>query len=125
MISLFRTIILSLFGAIFAWASSFALIVQVPSQQGQDDLAITWPTQIQSDEGSFYDTLQLINRYLWFAISVVCMWVLVYWWFKLISAQWDEKKMQEANKLLTGAVIGIVISLASYALVRLLVNLLA
>ena len=106
-------------------SSSYAIIVEVPPQQGQEDVIVTWPTQIQADEGSFYDTIQLINKYLWFAISVVCMWVLVYGGFVLMTASGDEKKMEQANKLLTWALIGIVISLLSYAIVRIITNLLA
>jgi FtsH-binding integral membrane protein len=67
----------------------------------------------------------LINKYLRFAISVVCMWVLVFGGFKLMTASGDEKKMSEANKILTWALIGIVIALLSYALVRIVTNLLA
>lgn len=119
---------LGIFG-IFVWVSSLsfshALIVEVPPQQGQEDVAVTGPTQIQADEGSFYETIQLINKYLWFTIAVVCMWVLVFGGIKLMTAQGDEKKMTEANKILTWALIGIVISLLSYAIVRLVVNLLA
>ena len=123
-----RILRLSIYGLFIGLASlsfSHAIIVEVPSQQGQQDVAVTWPTQIQADEGSFYDTIQLINKYLWFAISVVCMWVLVYGGFKLMTASGDDKKMSEANKLLTWALIGIVISLLSYAIVRIVSNLLS
>ena len=58
--------------------STFALVVEVPPQQGQEDVMITGPTQIQADEGSFYETIQLINQYLRFSIGAVCMGVLVY-----------------------------------------------
>lgn len=105
------------------WSFSHAIIVEVPPQQGQVDVAVTGPTQIQSDEGSVFSTIQLINKYLWFTISVVCMGVLVFGGFKLMTAQGDEKKMSEANKILTGALIGIAISLLSYALVRIITNL--
>ncbi|MEI8090696.1 MAG: hypothetical protein WCG98_00050 [bacterium] len=57
---------------------SHAIIVEVPTQQGQEDVAITGPTLIQSDESTLYDTIQLINKYLWFAIAVVCMGILVF-----------------------------------------------
>jgi hypothetical protein len=67
---------LGIFGLFISVASlsfSHALVVEVPSQQGQEDVAVTGPTQIQTDEGSIFDTIQLINKYLRFAISVVCM----------------------------------------------------
>lgn len=123
-----RFLHLSIYGILIGVASlsfSHALIVEVPSQQGQEDVAITGPTQIQSDEGSIFETIQLINKYLWFSIAVVCMWVLVFGGIKLMTAQGDEKKMEQANKILTWALIWIVISLLSYAIVRIITNLLA
>jgi hypothetical protein len=97
----FRLSIYGLFLSVASLSFSHALVVEVPSQQGQEDVAITGPTQIQSDEGSIFDTIQLINKYLWFAISVVCMGVLVFGGFKLMTASGDEKKMEAANKILT------------------------
>ena len=104
--------------------STFAIVVEVPSSQGQEDVIVTWPTQIQADEGTLFETIQLINTYLRFSIWAVCMWVLIFWWIKLITAQWDPAKMKEANKLLMWALIGILIAILSYAIVRIIVNLL-
>lgn len=103
---------------------SHALVVTVPTQQGQEDLVVNGPTQVQWDEWNVFSTIQLINKYLWFAISVVCMGVLIYGGFLLMTANGDDKKMQTANKILTGALIGIVIAILSYAIVRIVVNLL-
>lgn len=104
--------------------STFAIVVEVPSSQGQEDVMVTWPTQIQGDESTLFQTIQTINKYLRFFIWVVCMGVLIYWWIKLITAQWDPAKMKEANKLLMWALIWILIAIFSYALVRIIVNLL-
>jgi hypothetical protein len=48
--------------------NSFAIVVQVPNSQGQADVAVTGPTQIQGDESSFFQLLQTVNEYLWFGI---------------------------------------------------------
>jgi uncharacterized membrane protein len=100
-------------------------VVDVPPQQGQEDVIVTWPPQIQSDESTFFDVIKIINQYLRFAIGVVCMGVLVYGWFWLITAQGDEAKMKQSSKLLLGALAGILIAILSYALIRLIVNLIA
>lgn len=121
---IFRLSIFSTFAFLSLASFSHGIIVEVPEQQGQEDIAIEGMTRIQSDESNVFKTIQIINKYLWFSISVICMWVLVFGGFKLITAQGDEKKMQEANKLLMGAWIGIAISLLSYALVRIITNLL-
>ncbi len=104
--------------------STFAIVVEVPSSQGQEDVIVTGPTQIQGDESTFFDTIQTVNQYLRFSLWSLCMGVLIYWWIKLITAQGDAAKMKEANKLLMWALIGILIAIFSYAIVRIIVNLL-
>ncbi|HMS90675.1 MAG TPA: hypothetical protein PKC87_00430 [Candidatus Absconditabacterales bacterium] len=104
--------------------STFAIVVEVPSSQGQEDVIVTGPTQIQGDEGTFFETIQTINTYLRFSLGSICMGVLIFGGIKLITAQGDAAKMKEANKLLMGALIGILIAIFSYAIVRIIVNLL-
>ncbi len=104
--------------------STFAIVVEVPSSQWQQDVIVTWPTQVQGNESTLFQTIQTINQYLWFSIWAICMWVLIYWWIKLITAQGDPAKMKEANKLLVWALVWILIAIFSYAIVRIIVNLL-
>ncbi|MFA6256300.1 MAG: hypothetical protein WC606_03880 [Candidatus Absconditabacterales bacterium] len=104
--------------------STFAIVVEVPSSQGQEDVMITGPTQIQGDESTFFETIQTINTYLRFSIGAICMGVLIFGGIKLMTAGGDAAKMKEANKLLMGALIGILIAIFSYAIVRIIVNLL-
>ena len=80
--------------------NSFAIVVQVPNNQGQQDVAVTGPTQVQGDESSFFQLIQTINQYLRFGIGVVCMAVLVIGGFKLITASGNPEKLKQANKLL-------------------------
>ena len=103
--------------------NSYAIVVQVPNSQGQQDVAVTGPTQVQGDESSFFQLIQTINQYLRFGIGVVCMAVLVIGGFKLITASGNPEKLKQANKLLMWALIGILISLLSYSIIRLVVNL--
>ena len=103
--------------------NSYAIVVQVPNSQGQSDVAVTGPTQVQGDESSFFQLLQTINQYLRFGIGVVCMVVLVMGGFKLMTASGNPEKLKQANKLLMWALIGILISILSYAIIRLVVNL--
>ena len=103
--------------------NSFAIVVQVPNNQGQQDVAVTGPTQVQGDESSFFQLIQTINQYLRFGIGVVCMAVLVIGGVKLITANGNPEKLKQANKLLMWALIGIFISILSYSIIRLVVNL--
>lgn len=104
--------------------STFAIVVEVPSSQWQEDVIVTGPTQIQADESTLFETIQTINKYLRFSIGAICMGVLIFWWIKLVTAQGDWAKLKEANKLLMWALIWILIAIFSYALVRIIVNLL-
>jgi len=100
-----------------------AIVVEVPSSQWQMDVYVTGPTQVQWDESSFFQLIQTINTYLRFSLWVICMAVLIIGGFKLMTAQWNPEKMKQANKLLMWALIGILISVLSYAIIRLVVNL--
>jgi len=93
-------IIFTIFGVTASIFSTFAIVVDVPSSQWQEDVIVTWPTQIQADESTLFDIIQIINKYLWFSIGAISMGVLVFWWIKLITANGDAAKMKEANKLL-------------------------
>ena len=104
--------------------STYAIVVEVPSSQGQDDVMVTGPTQIEWDESTLFSTIQTVNKYLRFAIWVVCMWVLIFWWIQLITAQGNDAKMKEGIKLLMWALIWILIAIFSYALIRIIINLL-
>jgi len=100
-----------------------AVVVEVPPARGNQDIAVTGPTRVQADEFTFFEFIQLINDYLWFAMGAIALGVLIYGGIKLITAQWDPEKTSSAHKLLVGAVIGIVIIIFSYAAVRLIINL--
>jgi len=102
---------------------SFAITVELPRAQWNPDIAVIWPEQISWDESTFFNTIQMINQYLWFGLGAISMGVLVWWGIQLITASWDEAKMKKTNKLLMWALIGILISILSYSVIRLVVNL--
>ena len=58
-------------------SSSYGIIIQIPSQQGQTDVAVVGTTDIQESENTLFTVIQLVNSYLRFAIGVVCMAVLI------------------------------------------------
>lgn len=111
---------------IFLWSFitlTNAIVVEVPDPSGTNDIAVVWATQISGDESSLFATIQMVNKYLWMALWLVCMVLLVYSGIGLITANWDEKKMKTANKVLTGSLIWIIISIFSFSVVRLVINL--
>lgn len=121
-----KKILFGLFGMFVLWSffqQSFAITVELPRAQWNPDIAVIWPEQISWDESTFFNTIQMINQYLWFGLGAISMGVLVWWGIQLITASWDEAKMKKTNKLLMWALIGILISILSYSVIRLVVNL--
>lgn len=75
-----------------------------------------------------YSILQLIwfvNSYLRFAIGFVCFLFTIINWYKLITAQWDEKTTKDATKALIWCAIGIGICLLAYIIVNVTLRLFA
>ncbi len=111
---------LTLYG--LSLASVFSLSVQIPTPSGQEDIIVATST-VSSDESTLFDVIQIINDYLWFAIAGVAMIVIAAAWIKLILAQWDKEQTSSANKMLISAIIAIFVSMMSYAIIKLVVNL--
>ncbi len=101
----------------------FGITLQVPTPSGQEDIVVTWPTQVESDESTVFDIIQIVNDYLWFAIAWVAMVLLVVAGLKLITASGDKEQMTKANNMVIGSMIAIFVSILSYAIVKLVVNL--
>ncbi len=114
-------LILSVFG--FNVVNVFWITLQIPTPSGQDDIVVTWPTQVESNESTIFDIIQIVNDYLWFAIAWVAMVVLIYWWIKLITAGGNKDAVSTANKMIVSAMIAIFVAILSYAIVKLVVNL--
>lgn len=57
------------------------------------------------------------------AVGVICMVVLVLAGIKLISGRGDEALMKKATNTIIGAIIGIVMAIFSYIIMRSVLNL--
>lgn len=101
----------------------FWVTLQVPTPSGQEDIVVTWPTQVESNESTIFDIIQIVNDYLWFSIAWVAMIVLLYGWVKLITGQGKSEVVSAANKMVISAIIAIFVSIVSYAIIKLVVNL--
>lgn len=101
----------------------FAITLQVPTPSGQEDIVMTGPTQVESDESTIFEVIQIINDYLWFAIAWVAMVVLVFAGIKLIVARWNKEDTWAATRMITSAMIAIFASILSYSIIKLVVNL--
>jgi hypothetical protein len=101
----------------------FAITLQVPTPSGQEDIVMTGPTQVESNESTIFDIIQIVNDYLRFSVALVAMVLLIYGWIKLITAGGNKESVSSANKIIVSAIIAIFVAIVSYALVKLVVNL--
>lgn len=101
---------------------SFALNVVVPAAWGEKDLNINY-THVTWWENTTMELIQMINEYLWFFVWLVAFLLVAYSGFKIITAQGEKEQISKSYDLLIGSVVVIFISLLSYTLVRLVVNL--
>ena len=74
---------------------------------------------------SILGVIKVVNEYLWFAIGFICFLFTIINWYKLITAQWDEKQMKEATNALIWCAIWIAVCLLSYIIVNLALRLFA
>jgi len=123
-----KKIFITFFGIIFAisaFAPIFAIKVAVPDWDWESDVIVPPGEEIiETSEKHIFDIIQIINKYLWFSIWWICMVLLIFAGIRLISANWNEEVIKKTNNLLTGALIGLAISILSWAAVRLLINIL-
>ena len=103
-------------------AANLELTLPSPGQWNRDLQTATQTARVYGDQNDVTNTINLVNKYLWFALWVISMVVLVIAGIKLITARWDEKVMKSVNQLIIWLVVGIVIAIFSYLLVRLIAN---
>lgn len=89
----------------------------------KSDAAVTYE-QIDG-QYSILQLIRFVNSYLRFAIGFVCFLFTIINWYKLITAQWDEKTTKDATKALYWSIIGIGICLLAYIIVNVTLRLFA
>lgn len=100
----------------------FAIKLKIPTPSGQQDIVVNGSTTIQSTETELVDVINIVNDYLWFILAWLAFVIFVIAGIRLIS-WWNKDNMWKANKMLVSAVIAIVVSMLSYTIVKLLINL--
>lgn len=100
------------------------LELTLPAGEGYSDLqTATQTSRVYSNNDDVFSLVNLVNKYLWFALWVVAMVVLVIAGFKLVTARWDEKEMKKVNTMLIWLVVWVFIAIFSYLIVRVVANL--
>jgi len=101
---------------------AFGVTIEIPPINWSDDIiSPDWDTIIW-ETTSWMSLMKQANEYVWFALFLVAMIMLIVWWYWLITAEWDSAYLKKANKLVVYGLVWIVISVSSYFIVKLLVN---
>ena len=107
------------------WSSVSAIRLTLPSTDGNRDIILTWPTQVEWKWDLIIGYVQLVNKYLWFAMIVLLFVLLVRIWFKLMTNEaWTDNAKKVLKDGILSAWAGILIIMLSYTVVRLVINLL-
>lgn len=119
-IALIRATILS-----YAVTAAVDLHVTLPDTQGYRDIqtATNGQSEIVSNPNDLISIIRLINEYLRIAVGVICMVVLVVSGIKLIGTRGDEATMKKTANTIIGAIVGIVMAVFAYIIVRSVLNL--
>lgn len=117
--ALTSTLVLTLVGVI---PKTYA--VTVWTFQKTKDTAGNESTQVDGVR-SIIDVISLINTYLRFAVWLCCFLFMIWNWFKLISANGDNKATSSARKSLIWSWIALAVCLMAYIIVNLAVKLFA
>lgn len=115
-------------GSIFVFVpsvmwSTHELELNVPTPSWQSDLSkIISSTRIQTNRTELVDIINIINKYLWFSLAWIAMAIFVYAWILLIAG-WKKENFEKANKMLLASGVAIVVSMLSYTIIKLILNL--
>ncbi len=102
-----------------------AITLTLPATDGNKDIILTWPTQVEGNSDLIYAYIQRANEYLWFTMIVLCFAVVVRIWFKLIT---NESGTDNAKEVLKKGLIAmwawLLLIMLSYTVVRVVINIL-
>lgn len=72
---------------------------------------------------SIFNTISLVNNYLWFAIGLACFWFMIWNGYQLIMARGDEKQMKTATDALIGSAVWLAVCILAHIIVNIAVRL--
>jgi len=94
---------------------------------------LRWQTGGEFNQGSaqiegqrsIFNTISMVNNYLWFTIGLACFWFMVWNGYNLIMARGDEKEMKKATNSLIGCGVWLTVCILAHIIVNIAVKLFA
>lgn len=81
------------------------------------NIAPDWSTR--SDFQSWFMTV--INYFLWF-LWLIAMAIIVYAGFRMVISQWEEEEFNKARTQIIYAIVGLIVIILAYSIVRLVAD---
>ncbi len=102
-----------------------AITLTLPSTDGNKDIILTWPTQVEGNSDLIYQYIQRANEYLRLAMVVLCFAVVVWMWFKVMTNEtWTDDAKAVIRKWLIAMWAWLLLIMLSYTIVRIVINIL-
>jgi len=101
---------------------SFSYQVDIPNPT--PNIQSEWTIIASNSNNSYIFSLaKILTTYIWLFTGVVAFAVVLYAWFLLTTAQWNQDDLKKANKMLVWGLVWIFVSLLSYLIIKVLVGL--
>jgi Na+-driven multidrug efflux pump len=79
---------------------------------------VKWTINWIQKEGHFSDYIQkVINYLLWFLMLIGVIYI-IYAWFQILTAAWDEAKVWKSKKIITYVAIWLIIIFLAYSIMQ-------
>lgn len=101
---------------------SFADVsVKIPNPSA-DEISLP-STEVDADENFWVDLMTMATKYAWIFLVVIAFGVLLWGGFLLMWSQWEDEEMRKWNRMITYTLVGFIIALLSYIIIKLVINL--
>lgn len=102
---------------------SFSFAIEVYMPDGASIDGESWVSfETDSSSSWWLDLFNVVNKYLWYILWLILIWVLVYAGSLLITSEWDPAVLKKINKLVIYAFVWLAITISAYFFIKLLVN---
>ena len=119
---------LGLLGSINYYSFWYQVDLPGPTSNIQSEWTIV-ASHVKEDETDkkkipyFKYLAKILTTYVWLFTWVVAFAVVLYAWFLLTTSQWTPEDLKKANKMLVWWLVWIFVSLLSYLIIKVLINL--
>jgi hypothetical protein len=121
---MFKKLVLWLGIAGMLWAGSFAMVNAQNFDNwwfgGSQDAEIDWVSTNTMTEGWLVGVIKSFINWVLGILSLIALVIVLFWWFKMVTAAGDETKYKEGFKILQQAAIWLAVIWLSWFIVSII-----